>query len=230
MEKRKMKPFHLQYSRHLQKKYAEPMRDIAMALQIVNETNVCGENLGSVIRDVKGKLNASLDQNKREFNKIQRARTAPKMSREALKAKAADAADCGVTCASSPASPAPAVSASDEEGGDGDGEDDRGLSRHLRRPQPHHRALNVQSNSCRLNKSHSEANMDQKNALPFVVEHFDRVSDATHIDIAALKAITGKSRATLYRWIDKGILPKPRKLGPTHNFWTAGEIRRALSA
>ena len=134
------------------------------------------------------------------------------------------------SCASSTDSSAPAVSASDEDGGDGDGEDDRGLSRTLRWPQPHHRALNVQSNSCRLNKSHSEANMDQKAAIPFVVEHFDRVSDATHIDIAALKAITGKSRATLYRWIDKGILPKPRKLGPTHNFWTAGDIRRALSA
>lgn len=142
------------------------------------------------------------------------------------------AADCGenVGGESSNPSAAPEVAASDDDdGGDGDGEDDRGLSRHLRGARPPHRAANVQSNSCRLN-SRQEANMDQKAAIPFVVEHFDRVSDATHIDIAALKAITGKSRATLYRWIDKGILPKPRKLGPTHNFWTAGDIRRALSA
>lgn len=139
--------------------------------------------------------------------------------------------DCGenVGTSSNP-SAAPEVAASDEDGdGDGDGEDDRGLTRHLRGARPHHRAANVQSNSCRLN-SRQGANMDQKAAIPFVVEHFDRVSDATHIDIAALKAITGKSRATLYRWIDRGILPKPRKLGPTHNFWLAGDIRRALSA
>lgn len=137
--------------------------------------------------------------------------------------------DCQDTGASSNPSAAPEVAASDDDDGDGDGEDDRGLSRHLRGARPPHRAANVQSNSCRLN-SRQEANMDQKAAIPFVVEHFDRVSDATHIDIAALKAITGKSRATVYRWIDKGILPKPRKLGPTHNFWLAGDIRRALSA
>lgn len=140
--------------------------------------------------------------------------------------------DCGENVGGESSTNSPAQADSDDSGdGDGDGDPDpeRGLSRPLRRARPHHRAANVQSNSCRLN-SRQEANMDQKAAIPFVVEHFDRVSDATHIDIAALKAITGKSRATLYRWIDRGILPKPRKLGPTHNFWTAGDIRRALSA
>lgn len=133
---------------------------------------------------------------------------------------------------------APEVAADDDDGdGDGDAdpepEPERQTQPHpitLRRTQPHHRPESLQSNSCRLNKSHREANMEQKAAIPYVVEYFDRVSDSTHVDIAALKAITGKSRATLYRWIDKGLLPKPRKLGPTHNFWTAGEIRRALSA
>lgn len=68
--------------------------------------------------------------------------------------------------------------------------------------------------------------------LPESARHFDALPDSAQIDIGALKAITGKSRATLYRWIDKGILPKPRKpAGPTsQNAWTVGEIRRALSA
>lgn len=70
-----------------------------------------------------------------------------------------------------------------------------------------------------------------RNTLPYTVEHFDRLPDSACLDIAALKAITGKSRATLYRWIDKGILPKPRKFGLTsNNVWAAGDIRRALSA
>lgn len=135
--------------------------------------------------------------------------------------------------ASSTRSAAPEGATSDEDGGDGDPDPERrGHSRSATvvRSAPAYSQANAVSNPCRLNLSRSEANMDQSNAIPFVVEHFDRVSDSTHIDIAALKAITGKSRATLYRWIDKGILPKPRKLGPTHNFWTAGDIRRALSA
>lgn len=66
--------------------------------------------------------------------------------------------------------------------------------------------------------------------IPFAAEHFDSLPDSAHVDLPVLKFVTGKSRATLYRWIDKGILPKPRKLGPTHNFWLAGDIRRALSA
>lgn len=69
-----------------------------------------------------------------------------------------------------------------------------------------------------------------RSTLSLTVEHFDRLPESAQIDIASLKAITGKSRATLYRWIDKGILPKPRKLGLTNNYWTAGEIRRALQA
>lgn len=72
--------------------------------------------------------------------------------------------------------------------------------------------------------------MDKSTALPFSVANFDSLPDSAHIDIATLKALTGKSRATVFRWVEKGILPKPRKLGPTHNFWTAGDIRRALSA
>lgn len=66
--------------------------------------------------------------------------------------------------------------------------------------------------------------------LPPRIEHFDRLPDSACIDIATLKAITGKSRATLYRWIEKGILPKPRKLGLTNNVWAAGDVRRALKA
>lgn len=102
--------------------------------------------------------------------------------------------------------PAAPEVAGDEDDGDGDGD-----------PDPERRRSGRPSNT--------------RNSLPSTVEHFDRLPDSACIDIAALKAITGKSRATLYRWIDKGILPKPRKLGLTsNNVWAAGDIRRALSA
>lgn len=101
---------------------------------------------------------------------------------------------------------APEVAGDDDGDGDGDGD-----------PDPERRRPGRPCNT--------------RNTLPSTVENFDRLPDSACLDIAALKAITGKSRATLYRWIDKGILPKPRKLGLTsNNVWAAGEIRRALSA
>lgn len=114
-------------------------------------------------------------------------------------------ADCGENVGGATAAPAaPEVAGDDDGDGDGDPDPDR------RRPG---RPRNT------------------RNTLPSTVENFDRLPDSACIDIAALKAITGKSRATLYRWIEKGILPKPRKFGLTsNNVWAAGEIRRALSA
>jgi predicted DNA-binding transcriptional regulator AlpA len=67
--------------------------------------------------------------------------------------------------------------------------------------------------------------------LPDSARHFDALPDSARIDIAAVIAVTGRSRATIYRWVDKGILPAPRKLGVgTQNLWTVGDLRRALNA
>jgi predicted DNA-binding transcriptional regulator AlpA len=126
---------------------------------------------------------------------------------------------------------APEVAADEDDDADGDGDSDpdrRGKPIILRRSRPHHRAKFLLQNTDRLKHSQGEAVMQQTISLLPTVEHFDRLPGSAHLDIDALKAITGKSRATIYRWIDKGILPKPRKLGRTHNFWTVGDIRRAL--
>jgi len=127
--------------------------------------------------------------------------------RESLSILNECAVDCGESVGGpSPASAAPEVAA---DGGDGDGDGDPDPEPARRRGRPR----------------------NSRNSLPPAAEYFDRLPDSACIDIAALKAITGKSRATLYRWIDKGILPKPRKFGLTsNNVWAAGDIRRALSA
>lgn len=65
--------------------------------------------------------------------------------------------------------------------------------------------------------------------LPASAQCFDTLPNSAQIDLPCLKAITSKSRATIYRWIDQGILPKPRKIGTSRNLWTVGEIRQALS-
>lgn len=66
--------------------------------------------------------------------------------------------------------------------------------------------------------------------LPDAARNFDKMPNSARIDIATLTAVTGRSRATIYRWIEKGFLPKPRKPGgPTsQNVWIVGDVRKAL--
>lgn len=67
-----------------------------------------------------------------------------------------------------------------------------------------------------------------KTEIPVSVQNLDSLPDTALLDLKCIISLTSKSRATIYRWIEIGILPKPRKLGATRNFWSAGEIRRAL--
>ena len=40
-------------------------------------------------------------------------------------------------------------------------------------------------------------------------------------EVCELKSI---SKATLYRWIDSGLFPKPKKLGPRRVAWTEAQL------
>ena len=73
--------------------------------------------------------------------------------------------------------------------------------------------------------------MDNANrpAMTQSAKNFDSLPNTARVDIQVLKVLTGKSRATIYRWIDLGILPRPIKTIGTQNAWTAGQIRAALN-
>lgn len=67
-----------------------------------------------------------------------------------------------------------------------------------------------------------------KRGIPPSATHFDTLPNTARVDLPVLKAVTGKSRPTIYRWISQGILPRPVKTGGTQNAWIVGEIRAAL--
>ena len=58
--------------------------------------------------------------------------------------------------------------------------------------------------------------------------NFDNLPDCASANLGVLKALTCASSATIYRRIEAGLLPKPKKLGSSHNLWNVGEIRAAL--
>ncbi len=67
--------------------------------------------------------------------------------------------------------------------------------------------------------------------IPDAARHFDSLPNAARIDIATVIAVTGLSRASIYRHIQNGWFPKPMKLGRHHNsgnMWSVGEIRQVL--
>jgi predicted DNA-binding transcriptional regulator AlpA len=72
-------------------------------------------------------------------------------------------------------------------------------------------------------------NLEIKPTIPFSIANFDSLPNSAQVDLSCLKALTSKSRATIYRWIDLGFLPKPKKIGTSRNLWSVGDIRRALS-
>lgn len=66
--------------------------------------------------------------------------------------------------------------------------------------------------------------------IPAAVRHFDALPDAARLGRPALCMILGKSRTTLWRLEQAGVLPAPRKpLGGGRNYWTAGDVRRFLA-
>lgn len=66
-----------------------------------------------------------------------------------------------------------------------------------------------------------------RNSFPEAARHFDDLPDSASVDITVIRAITGKHRATIYRWIDKGLLPRPLKRDGAQNAFNVGEVRRS---
>jgi predicted DNA-binding transcriptional regulator AlpA len=66
-------------------------------------------------------------------------------------------------------------------------------------------------------------------ASTYAVANFDTLPESAKLDTAAVLHLACISRPTLYRMMDRGDLPRPRKLGASKNFWTVGEVRRALA-
>lgn len=68
--------------------------------------------------------------------------------------------------------------------------------------------------------------------IPDAARHFDSLPAAARVDISTVKAVTGLSRASIYRYMATDQFPRPLKLGGHQNScnrWSVGEIRQVLA-
>lgn len=58
---------------------------------------------------------------------------------------------------------------------------------------------------------------------------FDALPDAAHVRLPMVAILYATSESNVWRWVQDGRIPKPRKLGPQTTVWNVGELRRALA-
>jgi len=62
-----------------------------------------------------------------------------------------------------------------------------------------------------------------------VLLHFDLLPDSAFIRLPVLIALFSISKATIWRRVNDGTLPKPIKLSIRTTVWRVGDIRNALA-
>lgn len=64
--------------------------------------------------------------------------------------------------------------------------------------------------------------------LPSGLEDFDKLPDASHVNLHVVMGVTGMGRTSVYRHIAAGRLPSPVKFTPGSSRWNVGALRSAL--
>lgn len=65
--------------------------------------------------------------------------------------------------------------------------------------------------------------------IPAALRNFDSLPDSANVRQPVVQALFACSAATVWRRVNSGTLPAPRKLSERVTAWQVGELRRALS-
>lgn len=74
--------------------------------------------------------------------------------------------------------------------------------------------------------------MSKETATDFISEalkHFDQLPNSASVRQPVVQALYACSRASVWRGVNAGRIPKPRKLSPRTTCWNVGELRQALA-
>ena len=65
-------------------------------------------------------------------------------------------------------------------------------------------------------------------AIPDALRDFDSLPDSAFVRQPVIEGLYACSAATVWRYVKKGIIPEPEKLGPRVTAWNVGRLRRAM--
>ena len=65
--------------------------------------------------------------------------------------------------------------------------------------------------------------------IPEALKNFDQLPDAASVRQPVVQALYACSPASVWRGVNAGRIPKPRKLSPRTTCWNVGELRQALA-
>lgn len=65
--------------------------------------------------------------------------------------------------------------------------------------------------------------------IPAALRNFDSLPDSANVRQPVVEALFACSAATVWRRVNAGTLPTPRKLSERVTAWQVGELRQALS-
>lgn len=64
---------------------------------------------------------------------------------------------------------------------------------------------------------------------PKSLSQFDALPASAHVQVDTVAGLVGVSRATIWRMVQRGQLPAPKKLSERATRWNVGELRTALA-
>lgn len=67
-------------------------------------------------------------------------------------------------------------------------------------------------------------------AIPSTAVNFDDLPDSAFVALDVVTTVTGVSKATVWRMVQRGALPAPRKISLRATRWHVGELRAFLAA
>ncbi|NBQ69366.1 MAG: transcriptional regulator [Nitrosomonadaceae bacterium] len=67
------------------------------------------------------------------------------------------------------------------------------------------------------------------NPIPEALKNFDQLPDSANVRQPVVQALYACSPASVWRGVNAGRIPKPRKLSPRTTCWNVGELRAALA-
>lgn len=65
--------------------------------------------------------------------------------------------------------------------------------------------------------------------IPDSLRHFDALPDSANVRQPVLEGLYGVSAATIWRRVQAGTIPKPRKQSARVTSWNVGLLRQALA-